>query len=56
MDVKEREPVAVTERTPLLTLTDGNHVLNDHTDDAGLCTVCGAAWPCTLTLLAGSPT
>lgn len=47
MDVKERESAT------LLRLTDGNTVLNDHADDAGLCAVCGAAWPCDTTLLAG---
>lgn len=46
MDVKEREPQT------RLSLTDGNAVLNDHTDDTGLCAVCGSAWPCDTTLLA----
>jgi hypothetical protein len=27
-------------------------VLNAHTDAAGLCAVCGCAWPCELVLLA----
>jgi hypothetical protein len=27
-------------------------VLDAHTDAAGLCAVCGAAWPCELVLLA----
>ncbi|MBB5787361.1 hypothetical protein [Jiangella mangrovi] len=47
MDVKEREPLMLRE------LTDGNTVLNDHDDAAGLCAVCGSAWPCDTTLLAG---
>ena len=42
MDVKDRVP----------RLTDGNTVLNDHADAAGLCAVCGSAWPCDTTLLA----
>lgn len=44
----EREPAALPN-----VLTDGNAVLNDHADDAGLCAVCGSAWPCDTTLLAG---
>jgi hypothetical protein len=48
MDVKEREPAI----RPLL--TDGNAVLNEHADDAGLCAVCGSAWPCDNTLLASA--
>ncbi len=48
MDVKQREPGV------LLWLTDGNTVLNDHVDDAGLCAVCGSAWPCDTTLLASA--
>jgi hypothetical protein len=49
MDVMEREPAAL-----LSVLTDGNAVLNDHADDAGLCAVCGSAWPCDTTQLAGA--
>ena len=26
--------------------------LNDHTNDAGLCAVCGCAWPCERAVLA----
>lgn len=26
--------------------------LNDHIDDAGLCAVCGSAWPCERAVLA----
>lgn len=54
MDVKEREPRTIIDRAALLVLVEGNHVLNEHVDDAGLCAVCGAAWPCELTMLAGS--
>lgn len=46
MDVKERQSAT--------TLTDGNAVLNDHTDDGGLCAVCGSAWPCDNTRLASA--
>ncbi|SEF14242.1 hypothetical protein [Jiangella alba] len=41
MDLRDRE----------VRLTDGNIVLNEHADDAGLCAVCGSAWPCDATLL-----
>jgi hypothetical protein len=26
--------------------------INDHTDNAGLCAVCGSAWPCERAMLA----
>lgn len=27
-------------------------VFNEHTDNSGLCAVCGSAWPCELVVLA----
>lgn len=48
MDVIELHPAT------LRGLTDGNAVLNDHADAAGLCAVCGSAWPCDSTRLAGA--
>jgi len=39
---------------PELDLLRGNAtaVMNEHVNDAGLCAICGAAWPCERVLLA----
>jgi hypothetical protein len=40
-------------RDPLAVLgTLGASVLNEHTDQAGMCAVCKSAWPCKCALLA----
>lgn len=43
-------PVPVRESTALHQLA--TVVLNEHTNDHGLCVICGSAWPCDLTNLA----
>lgn len=52
-----------TETTPMLitlpvTLermgTLAASVLGEHTDDGGLCAICGSAWPCERVVLAAS--
>jgi hypothetical protein len=39
---------------PDLSLIAGNQVLNEHDSHDGLCAVCGTAWPCQFTQVAGS--
>lgn len=54
-DQRHNTPIAVVNCRPAamdMVLSLATTVLNEHTDDAGVCAVCGSAWPCQSVVLA----
>lgn len=51
----ESAAIAVVDRVPVeidKILSLATRVLNEHTNELGLCAVCGSAWPCQSVILA----
>lgn len=52
---KATEPIPVPDPLPVVLELMGalaTSVLGEHTNEAGLCVVCGSAWPCERVVLA----